>query len=156
MYSSHVPFLKYTSIKAIYIHMHLKGLLIPFRKWYYILCYDLQFWDILLNFCGVSIFLNILIANISWTVGQTSINHIIFWKSIRRIFRCIYVNCCNILGKIGKNALFCLRTITQEGSMETRQMTPFFVYFFHSNCLWRSFLYLNSFLCGPSCVYSGL
>ena len=27
-----------------------------------------------------------------------------------------------------------LRTITQEGNMETRPMTPFFIYFFHSNC----------------------
>ena len=32
-------------------------------------------------------------ANVSWTVGQTHINHVIFWKSVMRTFRCIYVNC---------------------------------------------------------------
>ena len=47
---------------------------------------------ILLNFCWVSIFFDILIANISWTVAQTPINHSIFWKSLMRTFRCIYVN----------------------------------------------------------------
>ena len=88
---------------------------------------DISAWGqrILLNFCWVSIFFDILIANISWKVAQTSINYIIFWKSVMRTFRCIYVNCCNRLGKIGKNAVFCLRAITQEGNMETRQMTSF-------------------------------
>ena len=137
----------YICIWKVYLHVS--------RKWYYILCYDLQSWDIFLNFFWVSIFFNILIANISWTVGQTSINHIIFWKSIRRFFRCISVNWCKIVGKIGKNTLFCLRTITQEENMETRQMTPHCVYFSHSKCLWYSFLYLNSFLYVPSCVHSG-
>ena len=36
--------------------------------------------QILLNCCWVSIFFDILIANISWTVAQTPINRIIFWK----------------------------------------------------------------------------
>ena len=45
---------------------------------------------------------------------QTPINHIIFWKSAMRTFRCIYVNCFNDL-----------KTITLEGNLETRQMTPF-------------------------------
>ena len=42
-----------------------------------------------------SIFFGILIANISWTVVQTTINHSIFWKSVMKTFRCIYVNCLN-------------------------------------------------------------
>ena len=35
---------------------------------------------------------DVLIANISWTVAQTPINYSIFWKSVMRTFRCIYVN----------------------------------------------------------------
>ena len=60
---------------------------------------DISVWSrrILLNFCWASIFFDILIANISWTVAWTPINHIIFWKSGKRTFRCIYVNCCNKL-----------------------------------------------------------
>ena len=49
---------------------------------------------ILLNYCWVSIFFYILMANFSRTVAQTPINHIIFWKSL---MRCIYVNCFNRL-----------------------------------------------------------
>ena len=45
---------------------------------------------ILLNFCWMSIFLDNLIAKISWSVAQTPINRIIFWKSVMRTFRCIY------------------------------------------------------------------
>ena len=58
-------------------------------------CYGvISVWNrtMLLNFCWVSIFFDIFIANISWTVAQTSINHSIFWKSVMRIFRCIYLN----------------------------------------------------------------
>ena len=47
---------------------------------------------ILLNFCWVSIS-DTLIANISWTVAQTPINHIMFWISVMRTFWCIYLNC---------------------------------------------------------------
>ena len=54
-------------------------------------------WRILLNFCWVSIFFDILITNISWTVDQTPINHTIFWKSVIRTFSCIYVNSFNRL-----------------------------------------------------------
>ena len=56
---------------------------------------DISVWSrrILLNFCWVSIFFDVLIVNISWTVAQTPINHSIFWKSVMRTFRCIYVNC---------------------------------------------------------------
>ena len=52
-------------------------------------------WIILWNFCWVSIFFNILITNISWTVAQTPINHSIFWKSVIRNF--IYLHCFNRL-----------------------------------------------------------
>ena len=48
---------------------------------------------ILLNFCWVTIFFGILIVNILWTVAQTPINHSIFWKSVMRTLRWIYVNC---------------------------------------------------------------
>ena len=51
----------------------------------------------MLNFCWVSIFFYILIANTSWTVAQTPVNHIIFWKSVMRTFRCIYANYFNRL-----------------------------------------------------------
>ena len=51
----------------------------------------------MLNFCSVSLFFDVLIANISWTVAQTSINHIIFGKSVMKAFRWIYVNCFNRL-----------------------------------------------------------
>ena len=54
-------------------------------------------WRILLNFCWVSIFFDILITNISWTVAQAPINHSIFWKSVMTNFRCIYVHCFNRL-----------------------------------------------------------
>ena len=61
-------------------------------------CYwDISIWNwkILLNFCWVSLFFDILITNISWAVARTAINHSIFWKSVMRTFRCIYVNCFN-------------------------------------------------------------
>ena len=60
---------------------------------------EISVWSrrILLNFCWVSIFFDILIANISWTVAQTPINHIIFWKTVIKTFRSIYVNCFNTL-----------------------------------------------------------
>ena len=57
---------------------------------------DIRVWSArtLLNFCWVSTFFDILIANISWTVAQSPI---IFWKSVVRTFICIYVNCFNRL-----------------------------------------------------------
>ena len=36
-------------------------------------------------------------TNISKTLSQSIINNTIFWKSVTRLFRCIYVNCFNIL-----------------------------------------------------------
>ena len=89
----------------------------------------------LFNFCWASIFFNILIANISWMVAQTPINHTIFWKSVMRTFRCIYGKCFGAdLDFLPKSAQNCmkytflgnLRTITQEANIETRQMIPFF------------------------------
>ena len=81
--------------------------------------------------------------NISKTISYSIINNTIFWKCATRTrpFRCIYVNCFNILRflaevstklqkmhegkeKEGK------RTITLEGNMENRQMTPFFYLLF--------------------------
>ena len=123
---------KSKSIKAIYKICIWKVLLCTFRKWYCLLCYctycfgDISVWNqrILLNFCWLSIFFSILIANISQMVAQTPIKHSIFWKSVMRTFRCIKLrsaqNC--------KNYTFLdnLQTITLKGNMETRQMTPFF------------------------------
>ena len=78
-------------------------------------------------------FFDILVANISWTVAQTPTSHIIFWKTVIKTFRSIYVNCFNTLRFLAEvstklqkmHFLDNLRTITQEGSTETRQMTPF-------------------------------
>ena len=62
----------------------------------------------------------------------------------------MYVNCFNRLTfpieastKLQKFILDNLRTVNQEGNMETGQMTPFFIYFFHSNSLYHSFLNLQ-------------
>ena len=95
---------KSKSIKAIYIYasershyaLSANGIV------YYAITYrfgDISVWSrrILSNFCWVSIFVDILIANISWTVVQTSINYSILWKSVMRTFRSIYVNCFNRL-----------------------------------------------------------
>ena len=87
------------SLKAIYIYA-------SERSWYALsengivycaMTYyfgDISVWSrrILLNFCWVSIFFDILIVNISLTVAQTPKNHSIFWKSVMRPFRCIHVN----------------------------------------------------------------
>ena len=90
-----------------------------------------EFKEFLRNICWFNIFFDILIANISWTVAQTSINRSIFSKNVMRTFRCIYVNCFNRL----RSAQNCkkiytfldnLQTMTQTGNMETRQMTPIF------------------------------
>ena len=72
----------------------------------------------------------------------------------------IYINCFNRLRylaavstELQKKSTFLenLRTIILEGNMETRQVTPFFIYFFRLKC---SFIYefentQNSFSCGP-------
>ena len=111
---------KFKSIKAIYIHASERSRYALSENGivYYAMtcCFgDISVWSrrILLNFCRVSMFFDILITNISWTVAQTPINHNIFWKSVMRTFRCIYVNCFNRLKsfcwghhKIVKNAPF--------------------------------------------------
>ena len=116
LFSFYRPFLKCMSIIYLYIiylfiYMHLKGLVTHSQKmvlftvlWLTVLRNFVKFLlsqhlflifsGILLNFCWVSIFFDILI---SWTVAQTSINHIIFWKTVMRYFSCIYVNCCSRL-----------------------------------------------------------
>ena len=51
------------------------------------LCFeDISVWNrrTLLYFSWVSIVFDISIANISWTVAQTPINHIIFWKTVTK------------------------------------------------------------------------
>ena len=92
---------------------------------------------------------DILIANISRTVAWTPINHTIFWKSGKRTFRCIYVNCFNRLRflaevstKLYKMHFF--EQFTQEGNMKTRQMTPFLSSTFSTGtvcnihfCVWK-------------------
>ena len=94
---------------------------------------------------------------LTWTVAQTPIRHIIFWETVIKT-RSIYVNCFNTLRcpaevstKLQKmHFLDKLRTITQEESKETRQMTPFFIYFFCSYCniycyiwKWSRFIFLG-------------
>ena len=71
-------------------------------------------------------------------VSQTPINHTIFWKSVMRTFRCIYVNRFNRLRFLAevstelqkKHLSGNLRAINPEGNRKTRQMTPFFHQFF--------------------------
>ena len=54
-------------------------------------------WWILINFCWVRTFFDVLLLNIFWTVAQTPIKHTIFWKSMMRSFRWIWINCFNRL-----------------------------------------------------------
>ena len=141
---------KFWSIKAIYMYTSERSRYAFSENGivYYAMTYcfgDISIWNwrILLNFCWVSIFFDILIANISWTVAQTPKRHIIFWKTVIKTFRSIYVNCFNTLRFLAEvstklqkmHFLDNLKTITQEESMETRQMTPFFIYFLRSDCL---------------------
>ena len=102
------------------------------------------------------------------TVSHNIINNINFWKCVTRPFRWIYVNCFNrlrflaeISKKLQKMPIFDnLMTINQEGSMKTRQMTPFFSSTFSN--LFVIFISefenaQNSFSCGPPpLVHSGL
>ena len=104
-------------------------------------------WRILLNFCWVSIFFDILIINISWMVAQTSINHTIFWKSVVRTFRCMHVNCFNRLRFLAEVNTILQKMHIQEGNMETWQMTPFFIYLFyleHSVCSIHFYIWKQS------------
>ena len=65
-----------------------------FRKWYWLLHYDLEFRRYqhlkFMNFVKFLLnqhFFDILILNIAWTVAHTPIKHTIFWKNIMRSFR---------------------------------------------------------------------
>ena len=105
-------------------------------------CGDIRVWSgrTLLNFCWVSIVFDILIASISWTVAHSPINYTIFWKSIMRNFRCIYVKCFTRLffflspAQNWKKCTFLdnLRAITQEHS---ENFVTFILYLFIFMCL---------------------
>ena len=109
--------------------------------------------EFLLNFCWASIFLK-LIPQYLVNCCADPIKHTTFWKSMMRSFRRWSQICkkCTILGN--------LRTITHEKKKETRQMTPFFIYFLSSNSLGDSFLYLKNvkihFHGVPPLFHSGL
>ena len=91
-------------------------------------------WGILLNFCWVSIFYDLLIANISRMVAWTPINYTIFWKSVMKTFRCIYVNCFSRLRFLAEVSTKLQKMQFFEQIMDdnlgrkhgTRQMTSFF------------------------------
>ena len=99
-------------------------------------------------------------------VAQTPIKHIIFWKTVIRTSRFIYVSFFNRLRfqakvstKLQKmHFLDSLRAITEEGSMEARQMTPFFhlvflLYYFKINLPFSVVLFFMNII---SILRSGL
>ena len=95
---------KSTSIEAIYIYASKRSCLALSENdiVYYAMTYcfeDIRVWSriILSTFCWVSIFFDIWIVNVSWTVVQIPLNHIIFWKSTIRTSGCIFVNFFDIL-----------------------------------------------------------
>ena len=164
---------KSKSIKAIYIYASEKSsyALSEIDVVYYAITYCL----IGMSVWGRRIFeefllsqhpFDILIASISWTVAQTPKNHNIFWKSVMRTLRCIYVNYFNrFLLRSAQNCKKCtfldnLQTITQIGNMETRQMTPIFSSTFSAPTVFNiQFLFENSrnlFWRRPPLVHSGL
>ena len=83
-------------------------------------------------------------------MAQTPIRHVIFWETVIKTFRSIYVNCFNTLRFLAEVStklqkmyyLDNLRTIIQEGSTETRQMTPFFYLLF---LLWLFVIFIFIF-----------
>ena len=132
---------KSKSIKAIYIYASERSryALSEIGVVYYAMTYcfrGMSVWSrsILKNFCWVSIFSDILISNISWMVAQTPINHSIFWKSVMRTFRCIYVNCFNNLAFLLRSAenykefnfFGNLQTITQVETWKLHKWHQFF------------------------------
>ena len=89
---------KSKSNKAIYIYAYERSRyalsengIVYYTMTYYFGGIRVWSWKVLLNFCWVSIFFDILITNISWMVAHISMNHIIFWKSLMITFRCIYM-----------------------------------------------------------------
>ena len=132
---------KSKSTKAIYIYASERSryALSEIGVVYYAVTYcfrGMSVWSrsILKNFCWVSIFSDILISNISWMVAQTPINHSIFWKSVMRTFRCIYVNCFNNLAFLLRSAenykefnfFGNLQTITQVETWKLHKWHQFF------------------------------
>ena len=93
------------SLLKQFTYIHQKGLVTHFQNLMLFIMLWLTVSEILVfevekfsrNFAWVSIFFDILIASNSWTVAHTPINHSIFWKSVMRTIRCIYVNCFNRL-----------------------------------------------------------
>ena len=138
-------------IKAIYIYASERSRYALSEKdiVYHAMTYrfgDIRVWSrrILLNFCWVSIFFDELIANILWTVAQTPINHVIFWKSVMRNFRCICVNCFNGLRFLADKVSTKLQKLHFFGQFKDHNSKEvwkldkrphFFIYFFRSNCL---------------------
>ena len=89
--------------------MHLKGLVMHFQEmvlfimlWLTVRRYYSFKPKNFVKFLQSQHFFDILIANTSWTLAKTPINHVIFWMSVMRIFRCIYVNYFNGLRFLAK------------------------------------------------------
>ena len=88
-------------------------------------------------------------------MAQTPIRHVIFWETVIKT-RFIYVNCFNTLMFLAEvstklQKMHFLDNLRTKGSMETRQMNPFFIYFFCSVCnihfyiwKWSKFIFLWS------------
>ena len=97
---------------------------------------DIRVWNwwILLSFCWVSTFFDILILNFLWAVAQTTIKHTVFWKSMMRSFRWKWINCFNrfrFLAEVSTNLktmhyFWQFKDHNSGKKKETRQTTPFF------------------------------
>ena len=151
---------RYLSLLKQFTYKHPKGLVTHFQKMvlftilWRTVSEILKVWSrqTLLNYCWVSIFFDILTANISWTVAQIPINYIIFRKSVMRTFRCIYTSCFNRLRFFAENSTKLqkmnffgqFRTTPLLGNMEARQMASFFHLLFSALtvcntifCIWK-------------------
>ena len=83
-------------------------------------------------------------TNIFKALSHSIVNNI-FWKWVTRPFRCVYVNCLNLVffaavsTKLKKSTfLDNLKIIFQEGNMKTTQMTLFFSSTFSAPPAWSS------------------
>ena len=109
-----------------------------------------------LTFCWVSVFLCILIVNISWMGVQTPINRIIFWKSAMKTFRCIYASFFNRLKFLTEvstelQKMYFLGQFKDHNSSRKHKKLDEGPHFFH---LISAFIFLfeniqNLFSCGP-------
>ena len=97
-------FIKKSKFNRQLTYMHLKGLVMHFRE----IVLFIILWPTVskmlrfeskkfVNFLLSQHLFDVLIANISWTVARTLINHVICWMILMRTFRCIYINCFNRL-----------------------------------------------------------